>query len=194
VPTILALAAELRRSLRRRSRLVRSTNCLETEWASFGIATDRPALSWVDDSASKLDDARQRLRKVRDAESRAVRNDHPGRYRARAQVCSLPDASSESWSPPRRQRRPSAPITPRSPFRQRPIPHSSRRRSPDTPAGTRELPHGQTRKTPLTAGIAADPRSARERQDRPVTAEVAGSSPVAPASKLSCNGNFCCRS
>jgi hypothetical protein len=36
-------------------------------------------------------------------------------------------------------------------------------------------------KDPLTAGIPADPRSARKRHDQPVTPEVAGSSPVAPA-------------
>jgi hypothetical protein len=29
----------------------------------------RPALAWVDDSASKLDDARQRLSQVQDAEA-----------------------------------------------------------------------------------------------------------------------------
>src|SRR6266496_4424132 len=37
---------------------------------------------------------------------------------------------------------------------------------------------------PGQAGIPADPRSARKRQDRPVTPEVAGSSPVAPVKGL----------
>jgi len=52
------------------------------------------------------------------------------------------------------------------------------------PACTRQSPHRQVRKAPLTAGIPADPRSARKHHDRPVTPEVAGSSPVAPVKVL----------
>ncbi len=70
----------------------------------------------------------------------------------------------------------------RSRFRQRRIPRSSRGSPPETPAGTRESPQGQARKILLTAGIPAYTHSARKRQDRPVTPEVAGSSPVAPVS------------
>ena len=42
----------------------------------------------------------------------------------------------------------------------------------------------------LSPGIPAYPRSARKRHDRPVTPEVAGSSPVAPAKYLQI-GMFC---
>jgi hypothetical protein len=45
---------------------------------------------------------------------------------------------------------------------------------------TGQSPQRQCRKTLLTAGIPAHPRLDRKRQDRPVTPEVAGSSPVAP--------------
>src|SRR5262245_48151519 len=50
-------------------------------------------------------------------------------------------------------------------------------------------PHPQLSATPRserrpTGGIPADSRSARERQARPVTPEVAGSSPVAPVKVL----------
>ncbi len=62
----------------------------------------------------------------------------------------------------------------------------SRTRHPQAPAGTGESPHRQGRKALLPAGIPADPRSARKRHDRPVTPEVAGSSPVAPAEVFSC--------
>jgi hypothetical protein len=83
VPTTLALAAELRRSLRRRSRLVRSTNCLETQWASFRIAADRSARL----GGSQRLQARRRAPAPAQGPRRgsgAVRDDHPGRYRARA--------------------------------------------------------------------------------------------------------------
>jgi hypothetical protein len=68
--------------------------------------------------------------------------------------------------------------------RQRRIPRSSRRRSPEAPANPGQSPQRQGRKTLLTVGIPAYPRSARKRQDRPVTPEVAGSSPVAPVKDL----------
>jgi hypothetical protein len=77
--------------------------------------------------------------------------------------------------------------------RQGSIPRSSRTRSPESPAGTRESPQGQARKTLLAAGIPAYPRSARMRQDRPVTPEVAGSSPVAPVENILQIGCFCCQ-
>ena len=69
-------------------------------------------------------------------------------------------------------------------WRQHRIPRSSRRSTPRTPACTRQSPQGQGRKALLTAGIRADPRSARNDHDRPVTPEVAGSSPVAPVKSL----------
>jgi hypothetical protein len=68
----------------------------------------------------------------------------------------------------------------RSPLRQRPIPRSSRRRSPEAPGHARESPQRHPRKVLVVPGIPAYPRSASKRQDRPVTPEVAGSSPVAP--------------
>jgi hypothetical protein len=77
-------------------------------------------------------------------------------------------------------------------LRQRRIPCPSRRRSPEAPAlpgnprnarverpcSRRESPH-----IPLD----------RKRQDRPVTLEVAGSSPVAPAKNVLQMGMFCCQ-
>jgi hypothetical protein len=48
------------------------------------------------------------------------------------------------------------------------------------PAGARQSPQGEVRKTLLAPGIPAYPRLDRKRRDRPVTPEVAGSSPVAP--------------
>ena len=48
------------------------------------------------------------------------------------------------------------------------------------PACTRQSPHRQVRKALLTEAIPAYSRSARKHHDRPVTPEVAGSSPVAP--------------
>jgi hypothetical protein len=74
-------------------------------------------------------------------------------------------------------------------LRQRPIPRGSRTSSPEAPARTRESPQSQGRKALLTPGIPAYPRSARKRHDRPVTPEVAGSSPVAPV-KLPANGSI----
>ena len=72
------------------------------------------------------------------------------------------------------------------------IPHPSRRRSPQAPANPRQSPQRQGRKFPLTAGMPACPRSARKSHDRPVTPEVAGSSPVAPVNYLQI-AIFCCR-
>ncbi len=69
---------------------------------------------------------------------------------------------------------------PRWPLRQHHIPRSSRRRPPEAPGGTRQSPQRQGRKALLTLGIPAYPRSTGKRHDRPVTPEVAGSSPVAP--------------
>jgi hypothetical protein len=70
--------------------------------------------------------------------------------------------------------------------RQRAIPHTSRSRSPEAPARTRQYPQRHRRKALLAPGIHAYPRSGRTRQDRPVTPEVAGSSPVAPVSRSAC--------
>jgi hypothetical protein len=47
-----------------------------------------------------------------------------------------------------------------------------------------QIPQRSVRKVLLTAGSPAYSRSARNRQDRPVTPEVAGSSPVAPVQAL----------
>ena len=69
-------------------------------------------------------------------------------------------------------------------IRQRLIPRSSRRRSPQVPAGTRESPQRRSRKALLTAGIPAYSHSARNYHDRPVTPELAGSSPVAPVENI----------
>jgi hypothetical protein len=68
---------------------------------------------------------------------------------------------------------------------------------PHKPPGDRRqhppIPATAWSEAPLTEGIAADPRSARKRHDRPVTPEVAGSSPVAPVKNLQI-GIFCRRS
>jgi hypothetical protein len=65
-------------------------------------------------------------------------------------------------------------------LRQRAIPRSSRTRLPATPADSRESPHEAAWNLLLAQGILADPRPARQHQDRPVTPEVvAGSSPGA---------------
>jgi hypothetical protein len=80
----------------------------------------------------------------------------------------------------------------RSLRRQRHIPRSSRRRSPEPPAHRRESPQRSSQKALLTAEIPAYPRSACKRHDRPVTPEVAGSSPVAPVTSLQI-GILCCR-
>jgi hypothetical protein len=66
------------------------------------------------------------------------------------------------------------------------IPRTSRRMTPEAPAGARLSPQRQGRKALLSRVIPAYPRRARGHHDRPVTPEVAGSSPVAPV-KLPAN-------
>ena len=56
------------------------------------------------------------------------------------------------------------------------IPHEIAGSSPRT----RKSLHPRGRRILLMRGIPADPGSGRKRQDRPVTPEVAGSTPVAP--------------
>jgi hypothetical protein len=73
---------------------------------------------------------------------------------------------------------------------QRSIPRS-RTRPPQVPAGARQSPQDEVRNALLAAGIPADPRQDRKRQDRPVTPEVAGSSPVAPAQCMPCKRASC---
>ena len=58
--------------------------------------------------------------------------------------------------------------------RQRSIPCSSRRRSPEAPAGARRTPQGDGRKALLAPGIPADPRPDRPDRDRSVTPEGRG--------------------
>src|SRR5436190_10578180 len=53
-------------------------------------------------------------------------------------------------------------------------------RSPEPPGSTRYSPQRDGLRALLLSEIPAYPRSARKRHDRPVTPEVAGSSPVAP--------------
>src|SRR5215207_11120686 len=72
------------------------------------------------------------------------------------------------------------------------IPCSSRGRSPDTPRPRPPIPATAEWKGLLLRQIPAYPRSARKRQDRPVTPEVAGSSPVASVNYLQIS-IFCCR-
>ena len=68
--------------------------------------------------------------------------------------------------------------------RQRHIPCSSRGRSPDNPARARQSPKKPSGKACSCRKIPAYSRSARKRQDRPVTPEVAGSSPVTRAEDM----------
>ena len=63
------------------------------------------------------------------------------------------------------------------------------------PADARQSPQDEVRNALLAPGIPAYPRPRRKLQDRPVTPEVAGSSPVAPvespcewASSVACTG------
>src|SRR5687767_15401663 len=69
------------------------------------------------------------------------------------------------------------------------IPRPSRRRSPEAPARARQSPQDEGRKALLSAGIPAYSRPSRNNQDRPVTPEVAGSSPVAPV-RVAAEGAF----
>jgi hypothetical protein len=80
----------------------------------------------------------------------------------------------------------------RSQLRQRHIPPSSCTSLPEIAAGTRGSPQVEGAKAQLKAGIPAHLRSARKYQDRPVTPEVAGSSPVAPATNTLLISGFCC--
>jgi hypothetical protein len=73
---------------------------------------------------------------------------------------------------------------------QRCIPRSSRRRSPEAPVCTRQSSQRHGRRGTLTAEIPTYSRPARKYQDRPVTPEVAGSSPVAPVSELPATKHF----
>jgi hypothetical protein len=95
-----------------------------------------------------------------------------------------PRAPGSMVGPRRRQRSASRSDPACSLSRQRVIPRSSRRRPPGAPADTRESPQDEAWRLLLTAGIPAYPRPARKQQDRPVTPEVAGSSPVAPVKAL----------
>jgi hypothetical protein len=70
------------------------------------------------------------------------------------------------------------------------IPHSSRTSLPEAPAYSRESPHPQRRKALRFTRIPAYPCSTRKPHDRPVTPEVAGSSPVAPVRKVPARGPF----
>ncbi len=89
--------------------------------------------------------------------------------------------------------RPSRSHPARSQFGQHLIPRSSRTTSPEAPGQARQSPQRHGWKALLTPGIPAYHRSGRKRQDRPVTPEVVGSSPVAPVKYLQ-SGIFCCRS
>jgi hypothetical protein len=77
-------------------------------------------------------------------------------------------------------------------MRQHAIPQRSRGRAPEVPARVRESPQGSQGKHLLSPGIPAYRPSGPERRDRPVTPEVAGSSPVAPAENILQIGIFCC--
>ena len=74
-------------------------------------------------------------------------------------------------------------------LRQLDIPRPSRTRSPQIPASARQSPQSHGGNVLLVPGIPAYPRPPRKDQDRPVTPEVAGSSPVAPV-KIPVNGIF----
>jgi hypothetical protein len=62
-------------------------------------------------------------------------------------------------------------------------------RSSRSRASPRQSPQRQGRKALLLLGIPAYPRSSRKRHDRPVTPEVAGSSPVAAVFRLPCKSD-----
>jgi hypothetical protein len=75
---------------------------------------------------------------------------------------------------------------------QRCIPRTSRTRSPEAPASARQFPQRQGRRVLFLPGIPAYRRPARKYLDRPVTPEVAGSSPVAPVAKYLRISASCC--
>ena len=58
------------------------------------------------------------------------------------------------------------------------------------PAGARQSPQDEVRDALLLPGIPAYPRLGRKLRDRPVTPEVAGSSPVAPALNTPLYGDY----
>jgi hypothetical protein len=72
------------------------------------------------------------------------------------------------------------------------IPRPSRRRSPEAPARARRSPQGHGEAALLSPVIPAYSGPARTYQDRPVTPEVAGSSPVAPVENILQMAFFCC--
>ena len=115
--------------------------------------------------------------------------------RAPSRLAPHAERPSPSAGYPRRRRGDFDPahIPLRSLVRQRPIPRSSRRRSPEPPARSRQSPQRQGHKVLLTPGIPAYPRPPRKRHNRPVTPEVAGSSLVAPIENILQIGVFCCR-
>ena len=71
--------------------------------------------------------------------------------------------------------------------RQRSIPHTFRGTPPEAPAGVRQCPQARGERPCSCREIPARSRSARNHQDRPVTPEVAGSSPVAPVQNIPAN-------
>ena len=78
-------------------------------------------------------------------------------------------------------------------FRATPHPALIPHEAPGSSRRYPQIPATQRRKGPLMAAIPAYPRSARKRHDRPVTPEVAGSSPVAPVFRSACkSAMFCC--
>jgi hypothetical protein len=84
---------------------------------------------------------------------------------------------TRSWTYP-------AHIPYRSLDRQHFIPRSSRRKPPEAPAQGPPMPAITEPESPALPAIPAYPRSAHKPHDRPVTPEVAGSSPVAPVNPL----------
>jgi hypothetical protein len=71
-------------------------------------------------------------------------------------------------------------------LRQRVHPAYIPQEAPGDPRPHPRIPQRRGRKALLSPGIPAYPRAARKRHDRPVTPEVAGSSPVAPVSRNAC--------
>ena len=98
----------------------------------------------------------------------------------------LPMASRGRSAVARRPRR-----SRRSLLRQRSIPRSSRRRAPEALACTRESTQRLGWKTLLSPGNPRRLPPGRRYQDRPVTPEVAGSSPVAAVSRSACKKALC---
>jgi hypothetical protein len=80
------------------------------------------------------------------------------------------------------------------PLRQRAHPAHIPQEAPGDPRRHPRIPAMLAAESLLSPGIPAYPRSARKRHDRPVTPEVAGSSPVAPVENTLQIGIFCCPS